>query len=712
MERDGALRFPFTIALDLLGGRVEQSRAMTGTAEARVRMPAAGTATVQMPTFHREMELVPSSWNDQQRTVEVIWSTGARVLRATWGWDSVEYWDEELSLDPQHVRMGRLENGAAVLDNHRQWGGVGSVLGVVERAWLAKGEGRAVLRLSGRDELAGFRRDVAEGIVRKISVGYRVMEYDEIEEEKVKERNGRRTYRAVDWEPFEISFVTVPADDAAQVRGAQAPETHSCLVRCAAPAQPAPSGEQTMTRTATPGAQPATPTPAVPAQPAIPDGAQRAAEPAPAPAVSTDAIADQARAAERQRTELVRSLCAKHGLERGVEDELLKSNLGEDAIRTSVLEKLAERSAATPIAGQLRVTVDEREKVRAVVSNSILHRAFPAQHKLMEGAGDFRGLSLRELMRDVLEREGVRTRGMSLNELTTRGFHSTSDFPLILADVANKSMLQGYAAAPRTFLPFCRQANAPDFKDVHRIQLGEFPKLEKVGQSGEFKSGTISEKEEKYRLATYGKIVSINRQVIINDDLAALTRIPQTYGWAAADLESDTVWGIITANAAMSDAVALFHANHGNLQTGAGSALALAGLSAARAAMMKQKALDGKKFIMVTPKYLLVPAALLTTAEQLTTQITAAASGDVNPFQGKLMPIGEPRLDAASAIVWYLAADPGQVDTIEYAYLDGEAGPRVEQRLGFEVDGLEIKIAMDFGAAAVEHRGLNKSAGA
>jgi hypothetical protein len=77
-----------------------------------------------------------------------------------------------------------------------------------------------------------------------------------------------------------------------------------------------------------------------------------------------------------------------------------------------------------------------------------------------------------------------------------------------------------------------------------------------------------------------------------------------------------------------------------------------------------------------------------------------------------LTPISEPRLDASSLISWYLFADPNQIDTIEYAYLEGEEGVRVETRMGFDVDGVEIKALHDFGAGVIDFRGMVKNAGA
>src|SRR5262249_2182818 len=157
----------------------------------------------------------------------------------------------------------------------------------------------------------------------------------------------------------------------------------------------------------------------------------------------------------------------------------------------------------------------------------------------------------------------------------------------IVLNVANKQLRSAYDAAPQTFKPFTRQVTAPDFKTIARVQLGDAPSLDKVNESGEFKRGTVSDGKEQYQLATYGKVVAINRQTIINDDLGAFTRLPEMFGRAAADLQSDTVWGIITANAAMGDGTALFHANHANLD-GTNAAISVTSLGNARAGMRKQ----------------------------------------------------------------------------------------------------------------------------
>ena len=317
------------------------------------------------------------------------------------------------------------------------------------------------------------------------------------------------------------------------------------------------------------------------------------------------------------------------------------------------------------------------------------------------------------MARSFLEAEGVRVKGLGRDEIATRALHSTSDFPQILAGVTNRTLREAYEAAPRTYQAISRRATVADFKSVQRLQLGEAPQLEKVNESGEFKRGTIGEAKETYRVETYGKVVGITRQVLINDDLDAFTRVPSLFGTAAATLESDVVWSIFTANPNMADGKTLFHAGHSNL-AGTGTALDVANLAKARTAMSRQTGLDGKTVLNIRPSFLVVPTSLELAAEQLLAQnLVPAKSTDVVPANIRsLVVVSEPRLDPASgAVPWYLVASPAAIDTIEYAFLEGQEGVFIETRMGFDVDGVEIKARLDFGAKAIDWRGLYKNPG-
>lgn len=270
-----------------------------------------------------------------------------------------------------------------------------------------------------------------------------------------------------------------------------------------------------------------------------------------------------------------------------------------------------------------------------------------------------------------------------------------------------------YSSYPGGMRRACRASTVKDFRAKSVLRFSETPSLLKVNEHGEYHQGAMADAKESYAIATFGRIVAISRQALINDDLSAFETLGMRFAQAAAEFEAKFLVDLITGNPTMNaDGLALFHATHGNLGSGGGSALQVSSLAAARKAMRLQKGEDGTTPIDAQPKFLIVPAALELTAEQLLTQITPVQVDQVNPFGGKLELIVEPRLDAVSATAWYLAADPALVDTIEYAYLDGEPGPQIFIEQGFEIDGMSMKCREDFGAGVLNWRGLYKAAGA
>jgi len=648
------------------------------------------TARLQLPIQSRAATL--ESFDQEKRTVELVWTTGATVKRQRWtGWDTVQTYNETLSLDPEHVDLTRLNGGAPVLNTHGQYD-LKDVIGVVEKAWIdtAKGEGRALVRFSDREDVAPIVRDVANGIIRNVSVGYVVRTFE------ITETDGEiPEWVAVDWEPYELSLVPIGADAGAGTRAADQQTTFPCIVNRAPAAQ---NQEQPNMTTKNPA------------------GADTAPDNNAATAATIDAARAQATADERQRVQEIGVICRKAGLPDEDRDKFVAEGLSLDAVRAKAIDLIAERAAEQPQQrSQITIGTEEIEKRRAMVESALLHRHDPAKFKLVDGAREFRGLSLMEHAREFLEASGQKARGLDKMTLAglalglrSGGMHTTSDFAQVLANVANKSLRMGYESAPQTFRPWTRQSSAPDFKQISRTQLGDAPNLEKIGEAGEITRGTVGEGAEKYQLASYARIVAVTRQTIVNDDMGAFTRLPQSFGQSAADLESDVVWGIVTANAAMADGIPLFHADHNNLV--ASAAISVDSMGVARAAMRKQKNL-AKRPINVTPKFLLVPTALETKAQQMTTatSIVYTKGSDSNPFAGTTQVLAEPRLDAASESNWYMAADPAQVDTIEYAYLEGREGVTLETRNGWDVDGMELKAVMDFAAKAIDWRGFVKN---
>jgi hypothetical protein len=734
-------------------------------------MPTPTPETRDLPLQTR---LVPvSSINADARTFETVWTTGAQVRRfdyVNWGW-----YLEELSLDPAHIRMVRFENGAPVLNSHQQWD-LSAVLGVTERAWMEANQGRSLCRFSDRDETVNaYWRDVVNGIIRNVSVGYIVHRYEKTDPAQA---GGLPIWRAIDWEPAEQSLVPVGADVFSGVRGLAG-------VGPAGVAEPLPTeqrrqyieaatravGNRTFAceivdrtgRVLVPGADlagrspvpPVSPTPAAPAADLQPSATQETRMPtntvpgaptqgqgaqnettttvrAPdaAPAAHNPAAPDQIRAEEQARISGIRNAVSMArrtvpgltGLDDDFESGLVSRNLSLDQARAEIfarLEQFSTSSGPQRSAAGIQTVQDEQQQRRADMTSALLHRISPSNN-LPETARRYRGLTLFELARRSLEQHGVNCEGMSRNEVVAtamgntdgmgfRSLHGTSDFTIALASTVNRSLRNAYDSAPQTFKRWATPGTLTDFRAATRVSVAGNLALEKVNEFGEFKRGKIVDAGETIQLATYGKVVGVTRQVVINDDLNFLQRLPRMYGRAAADFESDIVYGILKSNPNMADGNALFSAGHKNL--GTAGPISETTLSEARKAMRLQTDPSGNNQpLNLVGKYIVVGATNETAAQkQFQAVVIATKVTDTNVFNNSYEIVTEPRLDASAPFEWFLIADNSQIDTIEYAYLEGEQGLYTEQRMGFDVDGLEVKARLDFAAKATDWRGLFKN---
>ena len=347
---------------------------------------------------------------------------------------------------------------------------------------------------------------------------------------------------------------------------------------------------------------------------------------------------------------------------------------------------------------------DTPETFRTGAAEALVCRALPWQ-KPSDRARPFMNQSTVRLAMDCLRRDGHPLTGLGDAEIVTRALTTTSDFPALLTETGNRLLRTGYEAAPATLKTVARQTTARDFRAKYKLQISEAETLLPVPEAGEYKSSTFTTAKTGYALATFGRLFGISRQALINDDLGAFSDVGAKMGRAASGFETLYLANLILDGAGlapvMEDGLTLFHADHGNLAADAAPPVS-APLSDARLAMRRQKSLAGNP-TNVRPRFLLVPPELETAAERLVAAIQATKTDDVNPFGGALSVLVEPRLTNPSR--WYLIADPAAVEGLEYAYLAGHEGPHTESRVGFEVDGVEFKVRLDFGAAFIDWRG-------
>jgi len=605
---------------------------------------------------------------------DVTFATATPVRRRDWDAGG-QYFDEVLDISAKAIESSRIDAGLPFLNSHSSYD-LESVLGRSVSWSIEGGKAKARIRLSGREEIAGIRKDIEDGILTDISVGYRVLEY---RKENVKPgTNEVAKYTAVRWMPMEISLVPVPADIQSGIGRSENPNPETFPVKI-----------ENMEET-----------------PKI--ETQRAVDSPPAPVDNSAAIRAAAEA-ERKRISEINTLARKHGLDEAFAGRHIDGNSDIATVRAAILDEL-DRKQVSVNGVNISPTVGDDRKVlaRAAMTDALLIRSGVDVATPAKGVEDFRGRSLLRMAEHSLEFAGENTRGMTPREIATRAM-STGDFPIILGNTVNRTLRAAYEAQERTFMPWTRRANARDFRDLTRAQLsGLTGGFKQIVEGAEYKQATMSEAKETYKIAKYGHIISLTWETIVNDDLDAFSRVPAATAAEAAEIQSDIVYGILSANANMSDGVALFHANHGNLAA-SGSAITTTSLSVARAAMRKQTGLNGRK-INLRPKFLIVGPDKETEALQiLKATIVATKTADTNVFMGSMDLIVDSRIEGNA---WYLAAAPTMIDTVEYAFLDGEPELFTEQRNGFEVDGIDIKARMLFAAKAIDWRGLYKNPGA
>lgn len=305
--------------------------------------------------------------------------------------------------------------------------------------------------------------------------------------------------------------------------------------------------------------------------------------------------------------------------------------------------------------------------------------------------------------------------------------HVTGTLADITMDAINKTLLAGYEEAPQTWRgPMRQAASVPDFKDIHRIRLGAVPNLPAWPDNTVPEEAKLNDEKVSYAVEARAEKVSFSWRLFVNDDMDALARIPKLLGDAAARTINKVAWAQVTGNPVMSyDSVNLFSAASGarkraNLITGSATpTTATVGAMAKLMRLMRgANTADGNEsddILNLTPRYIVGPAALAQTLEQLvfsSADPAANYSSAVYNTARNLVPVIEPLLDVDSSTAWYLFADPNRIDTVEVTFLQGQEQPQTHDWVDPETLSRHMSVVQTFAAKAIDHRGVVKHAGA
>lgn len=723
--------------------------------------------TEQRQTALQDMEfrsfgVRASTVNEESRTVEADISTETPVRE--FDWKRYEYVNRVLLADGVELPASRQ---VPLLDNHNR-NSTQDQIGSIRNLRIEDGRVRGDLHFSST-AVESFTK-VREGHITDVSAGFEVMAETYIEDGETVTINGRSftgpVNVATNWRMREGSITPIGADEQAKLRGLQSqnndlPEEREfemneelrklCVERGMDAKLNDEQAQEWMLENKTRLFASEKPE-SKPERKIGGDGAGLGKED-----LSDASILRAFEEFDKRREEKrkafkkeVESLCELAGV------EFDRSYCDADSIeeaRTLIVDAKSKRQEN--LSGSFIRFADEQpaDRGRHAIGTALslralndtgarqesIDKALP-QESRSKDADKYKHASLYELARMSVEMDGYDTRSLTKDQVAqialgfadqigvTRSgaaYHTTGSFAKLTQDAMNKSMMLGYTETPSTWRGPMRQASSvSDFKTIHRMRLGAIPNLPVWVDNKDPEKASMSDAEETYAVECRSLEISFSYKLLVNDDMDALSRTPFQMGTAASRTVNSVAWAQITSNPTLSDGVSLFSAVSGarkraNLTTGSISDYTAA-INAMTTKMMQMRGentpegAESEDILSLQPAYIVAPASLRQTVLQLVRSAadpnaTHAGVANINTY---LQPVIEPILDANSTTALYLFASPSQIDTVEVTFLQGQESPVTDTWMDHRTKSQVTNILQTFGVKAMNHRGIQKHAGA
>ena len=281
-----------------------------------------------------------------------------------------------------------------------------------------------------------------------------------------------------------------------------------------------------------------------------------------------------------------------------------------------------------------------------------------------------------------------------------------------LANVLNKRLVADYRGQDFWWRPFVSRTSLKDMKTQTRVLLNGFAALSTVAENGAYTNLAWGDTKETYTPEKKGNLVTVTLEMIMNDDLRSVARIPTKLASAAAITVNEFVAALFTANAGagpvMADTFNVFNALNHQGNSGV-AALSSAALQTAITVMMKFQNSAGKA-LGIAPRYLLVPPDLVWTGLTLvnSAMVPGSANNDVNVLKGIVEVVSVPQFTDTNN--WYLMADPAVIEGIELGFLGGREEPELLVQDNptdgsvFTNDAIAYKVRHIYGGGWLDYR--------
>lgn len=586
------------------------------------------------------------SYDAETNSLNAVVITNSLIPRAT---EKGKY-ILQFSFEKEHVDLSRFD-GAPFLKEHQL--SLSNQIGVVEKSYLSTEQKKltAKVKLSDNPDHAGIVSDIKNGIIRNCSVGAYIYKAEQTGEDE----SGTPIVLATSWAPYELSAVPAGADKNAHFFNLENKNNKEITKMENEEQEVINAGTETL-----------------------------------APQISADDVIK----AERARISEITKLAKTFSLSADFADNLIANGADVNQARLSILKEVAktQRNVNT----RITTTVDSSEKFRAGLADSFVVRA---GLKVNDGTNEMLASTPFEVAQSVLRDNGKTFANLSRNEIVKLAYQTSSDYQYACSNLVQTGLDLGLTEEMETWRAFAGIFSFDTMADARGTTLNRYETaLEVVPENGEFHNITRSELSETYTPKKIGGISALSWEILQSDQLGLFADETKELGFIVSKTLSDNVYGVLFANAALSDGVALFHNTHKNLTTGA---VAVASLSAAKALMTKNRSM---------PKYLITPVGIEDTAFSLINAIndpTITSGVSPNPHTKRFEVVSDYRLDDNSATIWYIAA----ANAVKVGFLKGQQKPTVETQDGFRIAGVEYRVMLPFAVFAPTYRGLVRSSG-
>ncbi len=612
------------------------------------------------------------------------------------------YGKEKLEVTEKAMHVQRVKKGRCnLLLNHDR----NKYLGRVVNVWFSQVDGEdkafAEVEFDTDEETEKWFQRVVKKLITTVSFGYRYLE-NGLQLDEIDEDSGYNTYRVVAYELLEISIETVPEDDNVGTTRSAVSDEAKFIDDIRSVFERDSDVEDYLL-------DPIKNLPKIIQKKRAKMEAKKVAD--------EKDISQKERARVRKIQAFARSMQVN-------DEEYVWRLIGSEKSLDEVYETLIEKRKAWETENMpnsninrdhIEVTHDENDKLLRSLENSVVKRT--SGDKFTEEDQDYRFYRLPDVCRKIMEVKGDRS-FRPPQECVKRAM-LTTEFQNLMSNLAKKTLQKSYESQPqpwRSFVSDKRQLS--DYKEVSSIKISNSPDMTIKQEKDDYKIVRLQDGGEKWNLVKQGWILEMSEELIVNDDLNALSKVPKMAGISAARAESRIVH-LALFNQNLSDGKPLFHADRNNI--GTASAINGDSLREAKLYFRLQRGLRSKRDdgtlqdnspLNLTPKFIYAPATLEDEViKRFIVKTSAMRTEDVNAYYGTLEPLVDAWLDLDSTESYYFIGDPQVMDVLEIGYLMGAEGVQVTEDIRFENDAIRVKAKHVFGAKPIDPAAFFKNPG-